>query len=51
MVRRADRAVRRHRAWPLASWRPRRLGADFAYIGSAFIATQEARAQPDQYSR
>jgi nitronate monooxygenase len=24
------------------------LGADFAYIGSAFIATQEARAQPDQ---
>ncbi len=24
------------------------LGADFAYIGSAFIATAEARAQPDQ---
>ena len=24
------------------------LGADFAYAGSAFIATQEARAQPEQ---
>ncbi|WP_135466876.1 NAD(P)H-dependent flavin oxidoreductase [Crenalkalicoccus roseus] len=24
------------------------LGADFAYIGSAFIATREARAQPEQ---
>lgn len=24
------------------------MGADFAYIGSAFIATEEARAQPEQ---
>ena len=24
------------------------MGADFAYIGSAFIATEEARSQPEQ---
>ncbi len=43
MVRRAGRAERRYRArrCVLAA---QAMGADFAYIGSAFIATEEARA-------
>ena len=43
MVRWADRAVGcdRHRLGVLAA---QAMGADFAYIGSAFIATEEARA-------
>ena len=44
VVRRADRALRRHRQRPRACWRPQAMGADFAYIGSAFIATEEANA-------
>ena len=43
MVRRPDRAVGRHRHRRRRAGRAG-LGADFAYIGSAFIATEEARA-------
>ena len=44
MVRRPDRAVGRDRATAAPSAPRGMLGADFAYIGSAFIATAEANA-------
>ena len=43
MVRWADRAVGRHRH-RLGVLAAQAMGADLAYIGSAFIATDEARA-------
>jgi nitronate monooxygenase len=46
LVQRADRAVGRHRE-RRSVLAAEALGADFAYAGSAFIATTEARAQPD----
>ena len=47
MVRRAAPALRRDRHRGRRSSRPQAMGADLAYIGSAFIATEEARAVDD----